>query len=222
MTYLIACRKSGQALLLDPVLEQKDRDLYLLDELGFELKYVVNTHVHADHTTSGGLVRKERSKVQTVISEASAAAGDVKVKAGDAIFIGELSLEVRATPGHTAGCLSYVLWPSPGDRGPAMVFTGDALLIRGCGRTDFQGGSAENLYDSVHSQIFSLPDETIVYPGHDYKGRNMSTVGEEKAYNSRLTESKEAFVKIMAELVLPYPQKIDLAVPANMVCGFQD
>ncbi|CAE8622437.1 unnamed protein product [Polarella glacialis] len=221
-TYLIGCRTSGKALLLDPVLEQKARDLSMVDELGFKLQYVLNTHVHADHVTSGGQIRKLRPEVETIIAESSGAKADKLVKHGDTIEVGKIKLEVRATPGHTTGCLTYILRDTQPGGVSTMAFTGDALLIRGCGRTDFQAGSAEQLYDSVHSQIFSLPDDTLIYPSHDYKGRNVSTVGEEKQYNSRLTKSKEEFVKIMGELGLPYPKQIDIAVPSNMVCGVQD
>ncbi|EOX93135.1 PREDICTED: persulfide dioxygenase ETHE1 homolog, mitochondrial isoform X3 [Theobroma cacao] len=129
-------------------------------------------------------------------------------------------LKVRATPGHTLGCVTYVTGSDQPQ--PRMAFTGDALLIRGCGRTDFQGGSSRQLYESVHSQIFTLPEDTLVYPAHDYKGFTVSTVGEEKLYNPRLTRDEETFEKIMENLNLPYPKMIDVAVPANMVCGLQD
>eukprot|EP00401_Gymnodinium_catenatum_P041312 CAMPEP_0117576534 /NCGR_PEP_ID=MMETSP0784-20121206/62856_1 /TAXON_ID=39447 /ORGANISM="" /LENGTH=419 /DNA_ID=CAMNT_0005375807 /DNA_START=88 /DNA_END=1347 /DNA_ORIENTATION=+ len=218
-TYIIGCRTTGEAVLIDPVLEQKDRDLKAIDDLGLTLKYVLNTHCHADHVTSGGSIRKERPSVLTVISEASGAKADVHVKHGDDVAFGSLKLEVRATPGHTDGCVSYVLRiPEQ----PAMCFTGDALLIRGCGRTDFQQGNAGMLYDSVHEQVFSLPPDTLIYPAHDYKGRNVSTVDEERKFNPRLTQSRDSFIEIMANLGLPYPRKIDVAVPANMACGVQD
>merc|ERR1719498_1309840 len=142
---------------------------------------------------------------------------DIKAAEGSSYSFGSFAVEALAVPGHTAGCVAWLFKGSPG-----MVFTGDALLIRGCGRTDFQGGDASQLYDSVHSNIFSLPGDTYVYPGHDYKGRNVSTVDEEKSFNPRLTKTKEEFAKLMAELGLPYPKKIDVAVPANMRCGVQD
>ena len=213
-TYLIADGPGGDAVLIDPVLEMVDRDLKLIDDLGVNLKYAVNTHCHADHVTGSGLIKSKRPGVKSVIAEASGAVADVKVRPGDRVAFGDLHLEVRATPGHTAGCLSYVF--------DDMVFTGDALLIRGCGRTDFQGGSSETLYDSVHSQIFTLPDDTVVYPAHDYKGHRSSTVGEEKRLNPRLGKTKQEFVDIMANLGLAYPKKIDEALPKNMVCGVQD
>jgi len=219
LTYLVGCRSSGEAVLIDPVLEQMDRDLTALHELGFKLKYVINTHCHADHVTSGGAIRKERPEVKTIIASASGAKADIHVVHGDKITFGRLNLEVRATPGHTDGCVSYLLAVP---EQPPMVFTGDALLIRGCGRCDFQQGDAGRLHDSVHAQIFSLPAETLVYPGHDYKGRSVSTVAEERKFNPRLTKTREEFVELMANLGLPYPKRIDLAVPSNLVCGVQD
>lgn len=215
--YVLGCQETKEAVLLDPVLEHKDRDLGVLRDLGLTLRFVVNTHAHADHITSGGLIRQELPEVRTVISKASGAAADWQVEPGETVPFGRLALEAIATPGHTDGCVTWLL------RGaPHRIFTGDTLLIRGCGRTDFQQGSSEKLYDSVHTRLFSLPGDTVVYPGHDYKGRNASTIDEEKRYNPRLTKSKEEFVKIMSELNLPYPNKIDAAVPANMRCGVQD
>jgi rhodanese-related sulfurtransferase len=171
--------------------------------------------VHADHVTSAGLLR-ERYGAKTVVGrDAGAPCADVAAGQGDVIRFGRYALEVRATPGHTNGCLSYV------DHAHQRVFTGDALLIRGCGRTDFQQGDSRKLYRSIHDQIFSLPDDTAVYPGHDYKGRTVSTVGEEKALNPRLGagRSEDDFVALMAGLKLAYPKKIDEAVPANLGCG---
>lgn len=225
-TYLVGCRASREALLIDPVLGMQDRDLSLASELGFNLTYVANTHCHADHITSGAAIKKLLPGVMSVISEASGAAADVKTRDGDEVVVGKYVLEAMATPGHTAGCVTFVLYGPVGRREggrgePLAAFTGDTLLIRGCGRTDFQEGDASKLYDSVHNRIFSLPDATRIYPGHDYKGGNMSTVGEERQFNPRLTKSREEFVKLMAELNLPYPKKIDVAVPANLVCGIQ-
>lgn len=213
-TYLIADGPGGDAILIDPVLEMVDRDLKLIDELGVNLKYCLNTHCHADHITGSGVIKGKMPGVKSVIAAASGAVSDVKVKHGDRVEFGDLYVEVRATPGHTNGCVSYVF--------DDKVFTGDALLIRGCGRTDFQEGSSEGLYDVVHQQIFSLPDDTIVYPAHDYKGHRSSTVGEEKRLNPRLSKTKAEFVDIMNKLELSYPKKIDVALPANMVCGIQD
>lgn len=214
-TYLLADEESREAVLIDPVLEQVERDASLISELGLSLCYVLDTHVHADHVT-GSTLLAERFGAKRVLSERSGAVcPDLLVKQGDVVRFGKYALEVRETPGHTNGCLSFV------SHDGGMVFTGDALLIRACGRTDFQQGNSDTLYRSVHEQIFSLPEETLVYPGHDYKGRTASTVGEEKRLNPRLGggKTREEFVRIMAELSLPYPRKIDVAVPANLVCG---
>ena len=214
-TYLLADEQSGEAVLIDPVIEQFERDRTLIEELQLKLLYVLDTHVHADHVTGSGLLR-DHFKAKTVLSErAGVVCSDLQVKQGDLIRFGKHALEVRETPGHTNGCLSFV------SKEQRMVFSGDALLIRACGRTDFQQGSAATLYRSVHEQIFSLPDDTLIYPGHDYKGRTVSSVGEERRLNPRLGQNKplEAFVQIMSELKLPYPKKIDAALPANQRCG---
>lgn len=214
-TYLLADETSREAVLIDPVLEQVERDVTLLRELDLTLVYALDTHVHADHVTALGTLR-ERLGCKTVLSErAGVGCADVMVKDGDRLRFGQYELEVRETPGHTNGCLTYVT----GDK--AMAFTGDTLLIRGSGRTDFQQGDARVLYRSVHDKIFSLPDSTLVYPGHDYQGRLASSVGEEKRLNPRLGggKSEEEFVEIMAKLQLAYPKKIDVALPANLACG---
>ncbi|XP_008778634.2 persulfide dioxygenase ETHE1 homolog, mitochondrial-like isoform X2 [Phoenix dactylifera] len=182
----------------------------------------MNTHVHADHITGTGLIKDMVPGVKSVISKASHSKADLLIEAGDKICLGSLFLEVRATPGHTLGCVTYVTGDGLDQPYPRMAFTGDTLLIRGCGRTDFQGGSSSQLYQSVHSQIFTLPKDTLVYPAHDYKGFTVSTVGEEMLYNPRLTKDEETFKSIMENLNLPYPKMIDVAVPANMVCGLQD
>ncbi|CAE7287492.1 Ethe1 [Symbiodinium natans] len=218
LSYLVACPETQEAVLIDPVLEHKDRDLALISELGLKLIYVLNTHCHADHITSGGLIRKDMPEVKTIISESSGAKADMHIKHGDTVKFGSLALEVRATPGHTDGCVTYVLRTKTA----TFAFTGDTLLIRGCGRTDFQQGSSRRLYASVHEQIFSLPGDTIICAGHDYKGRSVSTVEEERRFNPRLTKTVEEFEELMANLGLPNPKKIDVAVPANMVCGVQD
>ncbi|XP_047958520.1 persulfide dioxygenase ETHE1 homolog, mitochondrial [Salvia hispanica] len=223
-TYLLAdvSHPDKPALLVDPVDKTVDRDVSLVKELGLKLIYAINTHVHADHVTGTGLLKSKAPGVKSIISKASQAKADLFVEPGDKICFGDLFLEVRATPGHTQGCVTYVTGDGPDQPQPRMAFTGDALLIRGCGRTDFQGGSSDQLYDSVHSQIFTLPKDTFVYPAHDYKGFSASTVGEEMQYNARLTKDKETFKNIMANLNLSYPKMIDIAVPANMVCGLQD
>ncbi len=203
-TYLLGDDASGEAVLIDPVREHVDRDSQLLEELGLTLKYTLETHVHADHITAAGLLC-QRLGCQTVLGR----------NGGASLGFGGQRIEVLATPGHTACSVSYLV------RDHGMVFTGDALFVRGCGRTDFQGGSAEVLYRSIHDAIFSLPEATRIYPGHDYKGRTCTTVAEEKRFNPRLGGGKtvEEFVAIMGALNLAQPTKIDIAVPANRNCG---
>lgn len=223
-TYLLAdvSHPEKPALLVDPVDKTVDRDLSLVKDLGLKLIYAINTHVHADHVTGTGLIKTKSPGVKSIISKASNAKADLFVEAGDKIRFGDLFLEVRATPGHTVGCVTYVTGDGPNQAQPRMAFTGDTLLIRACGRTDFQGGSSEQLYKSVHSQIFTLPKDTLLYPAHDYKGFTVTTVEEEMLYNPRLTKDEETFKNIMKDLNLQYPKMIDVAVPANMVCGLQD
>ncbi|MFW2390598.1 MAG: MBL fold metallo-hydrolase [Polyangiales bacterium] len=214
-TYLIADETSGEAVLIDPVIDQVERDIKLLDEMGLKLVYTLDTHAHADHITGCGLLRK-RLGSQAVIGAAAGAEGaDVTVRDGDRLKFGSLELEVRTTPGHTNGCVTFVTSDH------RHAFTGDALFIRGTGRTDFQQGSAETLYRSIHDKIFTLPDDTIVWPGHDYRGMTFTTVGEEKRLNPRVGDGRtqEQFVEIMEHLNLPTPKKLDVAVPANLHCG---
>jgi len=218
-TYLVGCNETGEALLIDPVLGMEDRDLTKIAERGLNLKYIVNTHCHADHVTASAAIKKKLPEVKTMIAKDSGAEADIYLSDGDKIQIGKYALEALATPGHTSGCMSFHL-VGPGD--PLAVFTGDALLIRGCGRTDFQQGSAEQLYDSIHNKIFTLPERTKVFPGHDYRGRNISTVREEKHFNPRLNKGKDEFIKIMANLNLPKPALIDTALPANLKDGKTD
>ncbi|CAN9513877.1 unnamed protein product [Ophioblennius macclurei] len=215
-TYLLADSETKDAVLIDPVLETIDRDLKLIDELGLNLTVAVNTHCHADHITSTGLMKKRLVGLKSAISKLSGASADIFLMDGDKISFGKHHLSVRSTPGHTDGCVTLVL----GDQ--SMAFTGDALLIRGCGRTDFQQGSPVRLYESVHQKIFTLPDHCLIYPAHDYTGRTASSVGEERKFNPRLTKSLEEFVKIMDNLNLPKPAKIDISVPANLVCGVHE
>jgi len=216
-TYIVADGKTGEAVIIDPVITTVARDVQLLKQLGLNLRYAINTHVHADHITGSGRLKALLPGCKSVIAKVSGAKGDVLINDGDVIEIGNksqpLKLECRATPGHTNGCMTYV-WHDGGS-----VFTGDSLLIRGCGRTDFQQGSSEKLYHSIHKQIFTLPEHFTVYPGHDYTGQTSSTVGEEKRFNTRLTKSQEDFIRFMKELKLAYPHQIDKALPANMVCG---
>lgn len=211
-TYLVGDEVSRQAVLIDPVLEQVDRDLRLVDELDLKLTHVFDTHVHADHVTASGALR-ERTRCTVVGGVGGAACANVQVRHGDAVHVGPLVFQVLATPGHTDDSVSYLLE----DR----VFTGDALLVRGNGRTDFQNGSAAQLHDSITRVLFALPDATRVYPAHDYKGFTVTTVAEEKRHHPRLAgRSREEFIHIMENLHLPNPRKMDLAVPANRACGY--
>ncbi len=214
-TYLLADEATKEAVLIDPVREHVDRDLTLLTELGLTLRYTFETHVHADHVTGSGLLRQKLGSQSVLSARGGAPCVDVAAEDGQQLRFGRHLVSCLATPGHTDGCMSFHV-PDLG-----AVFTGDAMLIRGCGRTDFQQGDASTLYASIHGKIFSLPDSTKVYPGHDYNGRTVSTVGEERAHNPRLGggRSVEEFSKIMGELKLAPPAKIAEAVPANQRCG---
>lgn len=214
-TYLLADEATREAVLIDPVREQVARDAQLLEELGCHLLYALETHVHADHVTGGGELRRRLGCRLVVGTRAGVETADVQVSEGDEIRFGRHALAVLETPGHTAGCVSYVC------REEGMAFTGDALLIRGCGRTDFQQGDARTLYASVREKLLGLPDETRLYPAHDYKGRTVTTVGEERRFNPRLGDARtpEEFVRLMGELRLAYPRRMDEAVPANLASG---
>ncbi|TXG66632.1 hypothetical protein EZV62_007907 [Acer yangbiense] len=196
-TYLLAdiSHPDKPALLIDPVDKTVDRDLSVIKELGLKLVYALNTHVHADHVTGTGLIKSKALGVKSIISKASGSKADIFVGTGDTVYFGNLFLEVRATPGHTLGCVTYVTGDGPDQPNPRMAFTGDAILIRGCGRTDFQ--------------IFTLPKDTLIYPAHDYKGFTVSTVGEEMQYNPRLTKDEEAFKNIMESKSKPVISKDD-------------
>ena len=212
-TYLLGCEDTGQAVLVDPVLPAWQRDLEELRRLGLTLAYTLDTHIHADHITAA---RKLREEVGSRIAHPAIdglGCADLGVEEGVALQVGSVRIEPIFTPGHTDGHHAYRV----GDR----VFTGDALLIEGCGRTDFQNGDARALYHSVRGKLFALPDDTLVYPGHDYKERRVSSIAQEKARNPRLggEQSLAAFEKLMAELDLAYPKFIDFAVPGNRVCG---
>ena len=214
-TYLLGDAASGEAILIDPVLEHVDRDLTAISELGLELTLALNTHCHADHITGSGALKRRVAAVESLISKASGARADRHVSDGDVISWagGRRQLKVLATPGHTNGCVSFY------DESIGAAFTGDALFIGGCGRTDFQEGSAATLYESVHTKLFTLPAGTLVLPAHDYKGRAYATVGAEAATNPRLTKPKAGFVQLMAGLQLAYPRKLDVSLPANLKCG---
>ncbi|MFP2926728.1 MBL fold metallo-hydrolase [Pyxidicoccus sp. 3LG] len=210
-TYLLADEATREAALIDPVLEQVERDLRLIEELGLKLVLVLETHVHADHVTSAGALR-ERTGATVVASARGAPCVDRKVGHGDVVRLGRLEVKVLETPGHTDDSLSFLC--------EGRLFTGDALLIRATGRTDFQNGDPGQLHDSITRHLFTLPEETGVYPGHDYAGHAMSTIGEEKRHNPRLAgKTREEFIAFMRSRQLPPPKKLDVAVPANRACG---
>lgn len=214
-TYLVADEDTREAVLIDCVYEQHFRDLALIRELELRLIHTLETHVHADHVTGAWLMKQALQSSIGVSAAAGAEGVDLAYEDGDVIAVGGLRLEVRRTPGHTSGCVSFVL---PAEK---LVFTGDALLIRGAGRTDFQQGSAERLYRSVRDRILSLPPDYAVYPAHDYDGRCSSTISEERRFNPRIGDGvrEEDFVGYMKNLGLPHPKKLNVAVPANLLCG---
>lgn len=211
-TYLVAADDGREAVLIDPVKSQTDLYLQLMQELGVKLMYAIDTHVHADHITALGNLQKA-TECATVMGEQSAAkCVSLRIKDGEKIKIGDLELTAMHTPGHTDDSYCF----SMADR----VFTGDTLFIRGTGRTDFQNGNSSDQYDSIFNKLLTLPEETIVYPGHDYRGMTSSTIGEEKRFNPRLqVASKADYVELMANLNLPRPKYMDIAVPANLKCG---
>jgi len=211
-TYFLADATTKEAVLIDPVDSQIEVYLALLASSDYLLKYSLETHVHADHVTASGDLRN-RTQAQTGVSQKCGAVNaSLQLNDGDILQFGRYALKVIATPGHTAGSVSYMC--------KNRLFTGDALLINGCGRTDFQGGSARMLFDSITQKIFTLPDETLIYPAHDYSGKRVSCVGQEKTINPRLAgKNCEEFLSIMNNLKLPKPKLIDIAVPANRMCG---
>ncbi|MDT8407219.1 MAG: MBL fold metallo-hydrolase [Methylococcales bacterium] len=215
-TYLLGCERTRRAVLIDPVNTELGHYIRLLTELQLQLIYTLETHVHADHITGSGQLRERLGSHSVVHRDAGAQCADLLVTDNVPLQIGDLEFTVRHTPGHTQGCVSYVM----ADR----VFTGDSLLINGCGRTDFQQGDAGQLYDSITEKLFTLPPDTLVYPGHDYQGNTVSTIQQEKAQNPRLgggTE-RQRFIQLMAELKLAYPKHIDQALPANQSCGMTE
>jgi glyoxylase-like metal-dependent hydrolase (beta-lactamase superfamily II)/rhodanese-related sulfurtransferase len=211
-SYLLASRKGGEALIIDPVLEKVDRYLQLVKELDLKLVKAVDTHIHADHITGLGALRDRTHCITVMGEQARVDVVSMRVTEGDKLTIEGLALDALYTPGHTDDSYSFLM----GDR----VFTGDTLLIRGTGRTDFQNGSARAQYDSLFNKLLKLPDETLVYPAHDYKGDTVSSIGEEKRYNPRLqVKSVDEYVDLMGKLNLPNPRLMDVAVPANMRVG---
>lgn len=212
-TYVLACKDTMEGIIIDPVVEKFSRDKKIIEELGIKLKYTIETHVHADHVTASGAIRDKLGAKSVIGEKAAVGCIDVPIKDGEELEFGNFKIKALATPGHTDGCTSYLI----GD----MVFTGDALFIRGNGRTDFQQGNPETLYKSINEKLFTLPDDTTVYPAHNYIGLHSSTIGEEKKHNPRVGGGKslEDFCEIMNNLNLPNPKKMDVAVPANMACG---
>lgn len=215
-TYLLADPASREAVLIDTVKEQVERDLKLVRELGLKLKYVMETHVHADHITGADEIRKATGAKGVVGLGTQVACADIPLADGATVKFGDHTIKALATPGHTDGCMSYYC--------DGRVFTGDSLLIRGTGRTDFQQGSSPALYDSITKKLFQLPDDTLVFPAHDYHGLTASTIGEEKRFNPRVGggKTKEEFIEIMDHLHLAMPKNIQTALPANLACGSTD
>ena len=216
-TYLLACHETGTAVLIDPVIDTHERDIEVLHQLQLKLAFTIETHLHADHLTGARLLRK-KTGCQVAFPEVEIPqCADIAMKEGVPFRFGSIVLDPLFTPGHTSHHFAYRVDNGTQD----MVFTGDALLIDGCGRTDFQSGDSAMLYHSIHDKLFTLSDQTLVYPGHDYNGRHVSSIGQEKERNPRLgMEKTEAeFITIMQDLDLPYPRKIDFAVPGNQQCG---
>ena len=216
-TYLIGCENTGEAVLLDPVIETCDRDLKAVAALGLNLTFTLDTHIHADHITGACRLRSLTGCKVAYPADDNISCADVEVSEEAPLTVGDLTIRALFTPGHTDKHHCYLI-----EQGRhAQVCTGDALLIDGCGRTDFQNGDSETLYRSVREKLFALPEDTLVYPAHDYSGRRVSTIMQERTRNPRLNDdvSLAEFQQIMAELDLPYPEKIDVAVPANLKCG---
>lgn len=212
-TYLIGCEFTHKAILIDTVASEVESYLSLLNELDLTLVYTLETHVHADHITGASLLREQLGSKSIVHRDGGAMCADLLVTDGVSLEVGEIEIQVLHTPGHTSGCVSYLI----DDR----LFSGDSLFINGCGRTDFQQGSAETMYHSITEKLFTLPPDTLVYPGHDYHGLTVSTIKQEMALNERLGNGKTQaeFIEIMANLNLPYPKYLEQALPANQACG---
>jgi len=211
-SYLMASRAGGEALIIDPVLEKVDRYLQLVKELDLKLVKAVDTHLHADHITGLGALRDKTHCVTVMGEQTKADVVSMRLADGDKLRIEGLTLEAIYTPGHTDDSYSFIM--------PDRVFTGDTLLIRGTGRTDFQNGDPRQEYESIFGRLLKLPESTLVFPAHDYKGDTVSTIGEEKAFNPRLqVKSVDEFVTLMNNLKLPNPKMMDVAVPANIHVG---
>lgn len=217
-TYLLADSRTAEAVLIDPVFEQAHRDAALITELGLKLLCTLETHVHADHVTGAWMLKRQLDSEIAAARSSAATCQDRSLDHGDRIDFGHRHLGVRATPGHTDSCLTFVLDDE------SMAFTGDCLLIRGSGRTDFQGGDAHRMYRSVRAEIFSLPEQCLLYPAHDYRGLTVTSVREERRFNPRLGGeiSEQDFAGYMKNLKLPHPRQLDVAVPANLRCGQPD
>ena len=215
-TYLLIDPDSNEGVQIDSVKEQGERDLGIFENLGVRIRYLLETHVHADHITGAHDLREKTGAEVVYGAEAKVPCSDIDIADNETLQFGKYTIRALSTPGHTDGCTSYLI--------ENMVFTGDTLMIQGCGRTDFQQGSPAAMYENVHQKLFTLPDMTQVYPAHDYKGRSVSSIGEEKKFNPRLGmgKTKEEFKEIMDNLNLAKPKKIDVAVPANMKCGKTD
>ncbi len=214
-TYLLADLEQQKAILVDPVIEQLERDLKLLKELGLTLVYCLETHIHADHITGTGKLREITGCLGIVPENARVSCADRQIKDGETLELGSIMIKAMATPGHTDSHMAYLV---NRDR----ILTGDVLFVRGCGRTDFQNGDPGILYDSVTQKLFTLSDRTLVYPAHDYQGHTVSTIGEEKQWNPRFAgKDRQSFIKFMNNLNLPEPKKMMEALPANQECGQQ-